>query len=286
MFQAWFEDGRTVTGSLGRKTIKVKTRFGHAVIEVDKLGSINFGSPDVVLTIDQDEVRGTVEPKSFQLRGARARTTVRRNELVSIIRVVHGKVFGVQSFDGKWSTNYGPMELTQSGTTIRGTYGYGRNSIEGKLDGDSVELTYNGGEVTLELREQGALIIGSYTGSNGRGGLASTKSRFSACLALASALRACVRASIAAISLPTVVLFMMPVKASWLLGFFTFQRVWKARMVSGSTLKSPFSSGAPPIHSWSVMNFSKMWSTQAAGSAIVSAIPAPRTPVGSRPKSF
>jgi len=162
--------GKTVQGTLDHKTLKITTSYGYAVVKVQMLGSITFGKPDVVLTTDGSKLSGELTLSTFRLRNGRKRTTLRRSQLQSIARLDNGVAFGSRSFAGKWSTNWGPMTLEQLGTKVKGTYGYGKQAMRGTAEDNEASLEYDGGKVTLELTEDGALLTGRYSSSNGRKG--------------------------------------------------------------------------------------------------------------------
>ena len=165
-FIATLKTGDPVAGNLGLRSVKIRTSYGYAVVEIDKLGSIAFGSPDVIRTIDQHEIRGALVQKSFPLRAGKKRLSIRRPQLLSIARAG----FGSTSISGKWCTNFGPMELTQSGRKVVGTYGYSGTALRGTVADGHLELEYDSGSAEFDLSEDGKLLKGQYASANGRKG--------------------------------------------------------------------------------------------------------------------
>jgi hypothetical protein len=76
-------------------------------------------------------------------------------------------------FAGKWQTTFGPMDLTQEGKRVRGTYLYlgSESSIEGELTGGRLVFTYReptvSGEGWFELARYGKAFQGAFRPETG-----------------------------------------------------------------------------------------------------------------------
>ena len=74
----------------------------------------------------------------------------------------------MNTFDGKWLTSFGPMELAQDGARVNGTYDTrdGPCSLAGQVSGGRLAFTYQEpeerGEGWFELRRRGHAFAGRY----------------------------------------------------------------------------------------------------------------------------
>ncbi len=60
------------------KTVKIQTDFGHAVVNAERIGSIEFGKPDVIITVGEEELRGRIiAPKSFRIKSGKETRSLR-----------------------------------------------------------------------------------------------------------------------------------------------------------------------------------------------------------------
>lgn len=165
-FVATQQDDSALRGTLDLKSVKIKTSFGSAVVQHDSLLSITFGQPDEVLTSDNTRLRGEVLTRVFRLRDGSRRHNLRGKDLKSI---VSAELADLAGFGGAWSTNFGPLHLEQQGASVQGTYGYNKTKISGQIEGDTLKLKYASGTVDFELEEDGALLLGRYSGSGREG---------------------------------------------------------------------------------------------------------------------
>ena len=82
------KDGESVQGSLKLSSLKITTDFGSALVDPDKIRSIAFGDPDVVVTTNDVELRGKITTSSFKLTTAAGKKkTLKRSVLVSLVRM-------------------------------------------------------------------------------------------------------------------------------------------------------------------------------------------------------
>jgi poly(3-hydroxybutyrate) depolymerase len=75
-----------------------------------------------------------------------------------------------EPFTGKWSTNFGPIVLTQKGKEVEGTYGYTEQKISGTVAKRAFTYEFKGGEGTLTLDDDNRFMRGKYTSDRGPGG--------------------------------------------------------------------------------------------------------------------
>jgi hypothetical protein len=74
----------------------------------------------------------------------------------------------MSDFSGQWQTSFGPMDLTQQGSRVRGTYVYmgSECTIDGKLDQGKLIFTYQepsvSGEGWFELARYGKAFTGQF----------------------------------------------------------------------------------------------------------------------------
>ena len=171
-------DGETVQGSLKLSSLKIDTAFGSATVDGDKIQSITFGDPDVVVTTTDEELRGKVAVSSFKLTTADGKKkTLKKSALVSLVRMEGGLPPGSSSFDGEWAASWGPMKLRQKGLTVKGTYGFSDEfGIEGTVKGNELKFEYREpnarGEGVFELWDDGQTFTGTFQPAG------STDSRF------------------------------------------------------------------------------------------------------------
>ena len=169
--QAETKDGETVKGSLKLSSLKIDTEFGSATVDPDKIRSVTFGDPDVVVTTNDVELRGKVTTSSFKLTTADGKKkTLKRSALASLVRMEGGLPSGASSFDGQWAGTWGPMKLKQSGLTVKGTYGFSNEfKIEGTVKGKELKFEYrepNGrGSGAFELWDDGNTFTGTFQAS-------------------------------------------------------------------------------------------------------------------------
>src|SRR5262249_11364732 len=78
------KDGKSMRGTFAGPAIKLRTSFGEATFEVQKIHSIEFGDPDVVIAKDQAKLQGSVQFDELTLTTDNGRETLRRSELASI----------------------------------------------------------------------------------------------------------------------------------------------------------------------------------------------------------
>ncbi len=98
---------------------------------------------------------------------------LRLGELRSLTVIRDGKPRGVSDFSGSWASSFGPMELTQEGLRVTGTYGFdAENPIEGRVKSDRLEFTYgqNGASGWFEIDDQRTLLTGEYSSARGEVG--------------------------------------------------------------------------------------------------------------------
>ena len=160
--------GETVTGKVTLTDLKMKTAFGSAVVEADKIAQITFGEPDVVVTKGDEEVRGEITLTSLKIETAAGAKTLKRKELKSLV-VIEGGRGGATDFNGSWMLTSGnlqcPLKLKQTGLKVTGKYGHKEEfSLEGQVKGKTLTFTLRegggGGEGTAELWEGGGFFLG------------------------------------------------------------------------------------------------------------------------------
>jgi hypothetical protein len=107
------KDGATVEGKLASGDLKIKTDFGSATVDADKIVLVRFGEPDVIVTQGDFELRGEIRLSSLRIKTESGTKTIRRADLVELAVMQEGRPRGV-------------AKLEQSGLGVAGTYGEGR----------------------------------------------------------------------------------------------------------------------------------------------------------------
>src|SRR5688572_17710840 len=78
-------DDRTIEGTIDVDELTMKTSFGSARIDVDRLASIEFSKPHVVVADDQTVMRGELALTSLSVRSAQGESSLRVEDLKSLI---------------------------------------------------------------------------------------------------------------------------------------------------------------------------------------------------------
>ena len=165
-------DGEVVQGDLRKSSFDLDTDWGSAEIDLDKIVSIQFGDPDVVVTTSYLELRGELKLSRLKIDTSSGSRTLRRADLASLVVYEDGRPRGSADFSGEWMSTFGPMELHQSGLTVDGYYGHaGESSLEGTVRDRRFEFEYGtvrgGGTGWFELEGDGRVMLGEYEDSDG-----------------------------------------------------------------------------------------------------------------------
>lgn len=169
------KDGKTVTGSVALSSLKLKTDFGMATIHMNKVVSIQFGEPDIVIVVGDVELRGTLKLTRLRIVTAKGNRSLKRADLKTLAVVVGGRPRGVPDWSGIWRTTYGPMKLKQTGLKVKGAYGVEYPfKIEGEVKRNKLVFKYRKprarGTGTFEMFETGDDFRGTYQPDGGRKG--------------------------------------------------------------------------------------------------------------------
>ena len=169
------QDGKTVAGSVALSSLKMKTDFGTVTITMNKVVSIQFGEPDIVIVAGDVELRGTLKLTRLKIVTAEGNRSLKRADLKTLVVVVGGRPKGGPDWSGVWRTTFGPMKLKQTGLKVKGAYGVEYPfTIEGVVKGNKLVFKYRKprarGDGTFEMFETGDDFRGTYQPDGGREG--------------------------------------------------------------------------------------------------------------------
>lgn len=144
------------------ESFTMATDFGRATIRTETLEQITFGDPDVVVAAGV-ELRGNLGPALLAVEVAGEPRAFRCADLLTLVVRRGGAAVALPSFGGEWMSSVGPMELTQSGAKVTGTYGWGGSgSITGNVTGRKLAFEYeqgrDSGSGTFELNGGDVLL--------------------------------------------------------------------------------------------------------------------------------
>lgn len=94
------------------------------------------------------------------------------NAVSSTVNLVYNIPVAIISFAGTWATNFGTMNLTQSGTSVSGTYvnsfSGGLGTLQGTVSGNTLNGTYNIGAISgpIQFTINSNTFDGNWGGSN------------------------------------------------------------------------------------------------------------------------
>ena len=173
------QDGKTVAGSVALSSLKMKTDFGTVTITMNKVVSIQFGEPDIVIVAGDVELRGTLKLTRLKIVTAEGNRSLKRADLKTLVVVVGGRPKGGPDWSGVWRTTFGPMKLKQTGLKVKGAYGVEYPfTIEGVVKGNKLVFKYRKprarGDGTFEMFETGDDFRGTYQPDGGREGQCTT----------------------------------------------------------------------------------------------------------------
>lgn len=157
------KSGEEVEGEVTMKFVEIETDFGSAKVDVEQIATIDFGEPDAIDTRGGLRLTGKLKTKSLRLEVDGKKKTVKTRDVTRWIALIDGKRLDAADVSGEWMSNFGPMSLEQAGREVSGTYGFDGSSIEGRVNGNTLEVTYgSGGEATFELWPDGEHMAGPW----------------------------------------------------------------------------------------------------------------------------
>jgi predicted esterase len=113
-------DGTIIEGTIELEQLQMKTNFGQATIDADRISSITFDQPQIVITSDQTKLKGKLELQSLSIRRDDGDTSLPIEQLKSldVIRRAELKAGEVTSGISRNKVSYCVRGPTNTGKTL------------------------------------------------------------------------------------------------------------------------------------------------------------------------